>query len=188
MSVDPIGRLGGGRTQGYSANPIRGIDPLGLAECGVPSNADANRSASNADWLKELPDPYGGVKQASAYLKSMGVDRATRTQILQSFDVSTLSVEKAGDNLFGLRFHDFGETARPLGSYLFETFTPQINRAGLALPYEWNGMTGIQQWQVVPGTTYLKGLAAPQLQFGPQYTGGAEQMFVLQPWKYGSLR
>ncbi len=34
----------------------------------------------------------------------------------------------------------------------------------------------------------LKGLAAPQLQFGPQYTGGAEQMFVLKPCKYGSLR
>jgi len=128
------------------------------------------------------------VKEASAYLKSMGVDRAKRVQILQSFNISSLSVEKAGNNLYGLRFHDFGETATPMGQSLFETFTPQTNRTGSALPYEWNGMTGIQQWQITPGTTILRGYAAPQLGYGPQYIGGAEQMFVLKPWQYGSLR
>lgn len=150
--------------------------------------AGAAQSSVDSGLLTEMPDPYEGVRQASAYLKSMGVERAQRVQILQSFDVSTLSVETAGENLFGLRFHDFGETANPMGSYLFETFTPQINRYGLALPYEWNGMTGISQWQVVPGTTYLRGLAAPQFGFGAQYTGGAEQMYILQPWKYGTLK
>ena len=31
--------------------------------------------------------------------------------------------------------------------YLFETFTPYINKEGLALPPSWNQMTGIKQCQ-----------------------------------------
>jgi filamentous hemagglutinin len=153
------------------------------AEAGV-----ANTAHDGGNLLESLPDPYAGVKQASAYLQSMGVDRATRVQILQSFDVSTLTVNTAGDNLFALRFHDFGVTAKPMGQYLFETFTPQTTRVGLALPYEWNGMTGIQQWQITPGAIYLRGTAAPQFNFGSQYVGGADQIFILQPWKYGTLK
>ncbi|MCZ8195914.1 MAG: hypothetical protein O9253_02465 [Aquidulcibacter sp.] len=147
-----------------------------------PPNAVAGEGAS------ALPDAFAGVKEASAYLKAAGVDRATRVQILQSFERGTISVEPAGDSLYGLRFHDFGEKARPMGQYVFETFTSQTNRAGLALPPEWNGMTGIKQWQIAPGTTVLRGLTAPQLSYGNQYLGGAEQMFVLEPWKYGSLK
>ncbi|MDX3905609.1 MAG: LysM peptidoglycan-binding domain-containing protein [Pigmentiphaga sp.] len=164
---------------------VKSLRALGLGNTGTSAAVDA---AVGGRTLSQRPDAYQGVRDASAYLKSMNVDRATRVEVLQSFDVSTMSVKTAGDNLFGLRFHDFGENAKPLGSYLFETFTPQTNRSGLALPHEWNGMTGIQQWQVKPGTTYLRGIAAPQFDFGLQYTGGAQQMYILQPWKYGSLR
>ena len=107
---------------------------------------------------------------------------------MESFKVESIAVGKAGDNLFGLRFHDNGVTARAQGQYLFETFTPQINRNGLALPPDFNGMTGLKQWQITPGTTVIRGTVAPQLKYGAQYTGGAEQMFVLQPWKYNSLQ
>ena len=56
--------------------------------------------------------------------------------------------------------------------YLFETFSPLTNRENLALPYEWNCMTGIQQFQVKNGTTMITGAAAPQ------YTGGANQWYI----------
>lgn len=115
----------------------------------------------------------------------MGVSRAKRVQILQSFDVGTLRVETAGKNLFGFRF--FGGNARPTGQFLTETFTPLTNRANLALPPQWNAMTGLQQFQIKPGTTVLRGRVGPQLGEGAQYVGGADQMFVLEPWKYGSL-
>ncbi|MGX9273043.1 hypothetical protein ACWXWK_07920 [Pantoea ananatis] len=117
----------------------------------------------------------------------MGVNRAQRKQIIDSFEIETLSVEKAGNNQFGTRFHDFGKTARAEGQYVFEKFTPQTNRTGLALPPEWNGMTGIKQWQIRPCTIMIKGRAAAQFEYGAQYSGGAEQIFVLQPWMYGSL-
>lgn len=117
----------------------------------------------------------------------MDVSRSQRKQIIDSFELSGVSVSKAGDNLYGTRFHDFGKNARPEGQYVFETFTSQTNRSGLALPPAWNEMTEIQQFQIKPGTTVIKEKAAPQYEYGSQYGGGAEQLFILEPWKYRSL-
>ena len=75
------------------------------------------------------------------------------------------------------------------GQYLFETFTPNINRGGLALPPSWNQMSGIKQWQIEPGTIIFKGIADSQQLQGTQYIypGGAKQIFIYQPWKYKTL-
>ena len=119
---------------------------------------------------------YDGVKQASKYLKEQGVPRQYRKQILESFDVRTIKLEKASENTYGLRF--YGGNASAEGRYLFETFSPLTNRENLALPYEWNSMTDIQQFQVKNGTTIITGKAAPQTGFGAQYTGGANQWYI----------
>ena len=73
--------------------------------------------------------------------------------------------------------------------YLFETFTPYINKEGLALPPSWNQMTGIKQWQIKPETVILKGIADSQELEGIHYIypGGAEQIFIYQPWNYKTL-
>ena len=78
---------------------------------------------------------------------------------------------------------------KPGGQYLFETFTPNINREGLALPPSWNQMTGIKQWQIKPETVILKGIADSQELEGIHYIypGGAEQIFIYQPWNYKTL-
>lgn len=88
----------------------------------------------------------------------------------------TIKLETAGESTYGLRF--YGGNASAEGRYLFETFSPLTNRENLALPYEWNSMTGIQQFQVKSGTTMIIGAAAPQLSFGGQYTGGANQWYI----------
>ena len=119
---------------------------------------------------------YDGVKQASEYLQSQGVPRAYRKQILESFDVETIKLQTAGENTYGLRF--YGGNANAEGRYLFETFSPLTNRQNLALPYEWNNMTGIQQFQVRSGTTMITGKAAAQKSFGSQYIGGANQWYI----------
>lgn len=119
---------------------------------------------------------YDGVKQASKYLKEQGVPRQYRKQILESFNVRTIKLEKAGENTYGLRF--YGGNANAEGRYLFETFSPLTNRENLALPYEWNSMTDIQQFQVKNRTTIITGKAAPQTGFGAQYTGGANQWYI----------
>jgi Pre-toxin TG len=124
-----------------------------------------------------IHDPYAGVKQASEYLKSQGVPRKYRKQVLESFDVRTISVEVADENTYGLRFYD-DINAYAKGRYLFETFTEQINRNNLALPPEWNQMTKIQQWKVKPGSIIIKGNAASQLQMGDRYIGGAKQWYI----------
>jgi RHS repeat-associated protein len=173
-SQDPIGLTGGRALYGYVHDPATSIDPLGLAACRPTS------------WADELPDPFAGTKQASAHLKSLGVPRPRRKEIIESFERGTIRLEAAGPNLHGTRFH--GGAAKPMGQYLFETFTPQTNRANLALPPKWNDMTGLRQYEVKPGTTLIRGKAAPQSAQGSQYVGGADQMYVHEPWRTGSLR
>ncbi|WP_207667473.1 hypothetical protein [Clostridium sp. 1xD42-85] len=124
-----------------------------------------------------LNDPYVGVKQASEYLKSLGVPRQFRKTTLESFEIGTIRLDVAGSNTYGLRFYD-NLNAYAKGRFLFETFSPQVNRSNLALPPDWNKMTSIQQWQVKPGTIIIKGKAGPQLQMGNQYIGGVEQWYI----------
>ncbi|CAH0345750.1 T7SS effector LXG polymorphic toxin [Bacillus sp. CECT 9360] len=121
--------------------------------------------------------PYTGVKEASQFLISEGVPRRFRKQILESFDIRTIKMAVADQNTYGLRFYD-NVNASAKGRYLFETFTHQTNRRNLALPPEWNGMTGIQQWKIRPDTTIIKGDAGPQFEQGNQYIGGSEQWYI----------
>src|SRR5699024_2227549 len=87
------------------------------------------------------------VREALEYLKSEGVPRKYRKQILESFDMGTIKMEAAGENTFGIRF--YGGNANIKGRYLFKTFSPWTNRENLALLHEWNSMTGIQQFQIL---------------------------------------
>lgn len=82
-------------------------------------------------------------------------------------------MKTADNSTFGLRF--FGGGANEKGRYFFPTFTDYTNRKALALPYKWNSMTGISQFQVAPGTPYIFGRAASQ---SANYTGGSFQMYI----------
>ena len=134
------------------------------------------------------------IKEARKYLTDMGLNPKKIDEILDSFAPQTLQVEIAGSKDYGIRFFDIDYKTRinpasPNGQYLFETFTSNINRGGLALPPSWNQMTGIKQWQIEPGTIMLKGIADSQQLQGTQYIypGGAEQIFIYQPWNYKTL-
>ena len=134
------------------------------------------------------------IKEARKYLTDMGLNPKKIDKVLDSFSPQTLQVEIAGSKDYGIRFFDIDYKTRinpayPNGQYLFETFTSNINREGLALPPSWNQMTGIKQWQIEPGTIMLKGIADSQQLEGAQYIypGGAKQIFIYQPWKYKTL-
>jgi RHS repeat-associated protein len=116
---------------------------------------------------------YDGVRSASKYLQKQGVPRAYRKQILESFDIGTISLRTADNATYGLRF--YGGAANQSGRYLFPTFTNYTNRVGLALPQSWNSMSGISQFQIAPGSTYIFGRAASQ---GGIYSGGSYQMYI----------
>ena len=134
------------------------------------------------------------IKEARKYLTDMGLESKEIDRVLDSFAPQTLKVVKAGSEDYGIRFYDIDYKTRinpaySNGQYLFETFTSNINREGLALPPSWNQMTGIKQWQIEPGTVILKGIADSQKLDGVHYIypGGAEQIFIYQPWKYKTL-
>jgi RHS repeat-associated protein len=115
---------------------------------------------------------FGGIRQASQYLRDMGVSRAKRVEWLQAFEEGTVRFRLAGDAEFGIRY--FGGRANPAGSWLFETFP--ASRGSLALdPKFGNTMAGFRQWQIVPGTPIIEGRAAAQ----GIYPGGQVQKFIL---------
>ena len=125
------------------------------------------------------------IKEARKYLTDMGLESKEIDKVLDSFSPQTLQVEIAGSKDYEIRFFDIDYKTRinpayPNGQYLFETFTSNTNREGLALPPSWNQMTGIKQWQIEPGTIMLKGIADSQQLQGTQYIypGGAEQIFI----------
>ncbi|WKJ90897.1 RHS repeat-associated core domain-containing protein [Methylomonas montana] len=154
---DPIGLRGGSNVYRYAQNPVNWIDPLGL---------------TGKDCMSALPDPYTGVRDASAYLKDQGVPRSVSKQIIESFDVRTLQVRQAGNTEFGMRYFD-GVNAQAKGRFLFETFP--ASRESLALDPKWKSMTKLTQFQIKPGATLLEGVAAPQ---GVGLPGGQIQKFV----------
>ena len=157
VNQDPIGLWGGENFYQFAPNAQDWVDPLGLSKC-------SSRS--------KTPNPYQGVKEASKYLKSQGVPRKYRKQILESFDRETIKVRSAGTSEYGLRYFD-GINAQAKGRYLFETFP--ATRSSLAVKPKWNHMTNIAQFKVKPGTTIIEGKAAPQ---GLGLPGGQTQKYI----------
>ena len=139
--------------------------------------ANVAKFAQGVKALKAVNRPssaYDGVRVAAKYLQNAGVPRQYRKQILQSFEIETISMKAAGDNTFGLRFFD-DVNAFAKGRYLFPNFGNSVNRVGLALPPKWNMMTSFKQWQIAPGSQYVFGRTASQ---GGRFTGGNYQMYV----------
>ena len=137
------------------------------------STLQVNNSGNKSLWAIESDG-----RLAMNYMRNAGVPIDKRYQVLKSFDVNSIKVITATENTYGLRFYD-NVYAYSKGRYLFPSFNNYTNRVGLALPYEWNQMTKLKQWQIEPGTIIITGKAAPQLQFGNQYTGGAEQWYIM---------
>ena len=134
---------------------------------------------SRSENVKNVAMFSDRVECVTKYLKKIGLPSEVRREIIESFDISTMSLETIGENAFGIRF--YGGGAKACGPYLFETFTSEVNRANLALPPEWNSMSNFKQWKIKPGITVIKGRAAPQMEFGSQYIGGARQIWVPNP-------
>ena len=175
------GENGGFSLVGFVRDVVTGAVAGGLGSAGFYGAGKAvdalwGSVAGRGSGEVSVSDSYRGVKEASEYLKSKGVPRKYRKQVLESFDVETISLKMADENTFGMRF--YGGKAEAEGRYLFETFTPLTNRQNLALPYEWNSMTHIQQFQIKNGTIIITGRVAEQTAFGSQYIGGAEQWYI----------
>jgi RHS repeat-associated protein len=79
-------RTGAAATEGLVPDLSGLYSPEWLAENPLLSQVDDLQ----ADIRSEPPDPYAGIKQASAYLRAMGVSRADRVQYLQAFVAGTV--------------------------------------------------------------------------------------------------
>jgi len=148
----------------------------GAAELEAAEHA-ANRGAGEATLGKEFkfatPEPYEGVREASAIMRREGVPRKIRKQVLESFDRRAMAVRPARPGEYGLRFYD-DVVAKPRARYLFETFP--ASRGSLGLKLGWNRMTRLSQWRIREGATLFEGPTAEQ---GLGLAGGKTQKYVL---------
>jgi RHS repeat-associated protein len=168
----PTSETAAGTSRFLGGNAILVLAPEAWVRLGAPASSGTRVMAE----IESLPyDRFGGVREASAYLRSQGVSRMRRVEILQAFERGTITLREAGASEFGLRY--FSEPGRTGGSWLFETFP--ASRASLAVKPEWNAMTGFRQFQIRPRTPMIRGRAAPQ---GPYLPGGQPQSFILD-WR-----
>jgi RHS repeat-associated protein len=160
-----------GDLPGALAGP--GVELKGLgALAGLTRALLRAREATEAvNASRAAPEYFAGVRSASEHLQDLGFSRATRKEILESFDVSTLKIRRAGASEFGLRF--FGRGSKALSPWLSPTFPGGNARSLLALP-PFNTMEGIAQFQIAPNSLFLSGRAAAN--FGQP--GGALQYYV----------
>lgn len=106
-------------------------------------------------------------------LKTAGVPRKYRKQVIDSFEPGTISVRDTGGAEYGIRYLD-GKNAMDRGRYLTQDWP--ASRETLALLSEWNQMTGIKQRRIAPGAPMITGRVAGQ---GQGYPGGGTQVYVL---------
>ncbi len=154
---DPLGLTPAPNPATYVHNPLQWVDPLGLGPCPM--------------------DPYAGTREASQLLQDAGVPRQFRVQVMQSFEEGTITVRKAGDSDYGIRYYD-DANASARGRYLTSEWP--ATREQLAVKADWNQFTHLQQWQIRPGADIIEGRVAPQ---GLGYPGGGQQTYVLDPYR-----
>jgi RHS repeat-associated protein len=162
ITADPLGLAPSPNPVAYVTNPHSWTDPLGLAPCKV------------AGEIVGL-DPYAGTKEAAQLLRDAGVPRAFRIQVMQSFEEGTISVRRAGNNDYGMRFYD-NEGAWARGRYLTTQWPATCEE--IAVKASWNQFTFLKQWKIRPGAPIIEGRVGPQ---GIGYPGGGKQTYVLNP-------
>lgn len=178
ITGDPITLFDRGLIAIGLATPLNGASLRAAARAGkfAVKNADeivSGISRLTKTDLAQLPDRFEGVKQASRYLREMGMPRSERMKIIRSFDVDAIRLRPVAEREYGIRFFD-NISSKERGRYLFETFP--ASRDNLAVLPEWNEMTHFRQWRIRPGTRVIEGSTAPQRGF----PGGQKQKFVLR--------
>jgi RHS repeat-associated protein len=177
-----LGGFAGGATGGF----LTGQDPWqagingAITGAAIGGGVGAGAAGIQAHRQRINPftgKPYSGETSLNYDLIDAGLAEYKRREIIDSFVEGTIERQLADEGSYGLRF--YGGRAQPEGGFLFPTFDNLTNRYNLALPNEWNYMTGIRQWQITPGKYYYQGITAPQFRYGPYYIGGSRQIYTL---------
>ncbi|MBQ4069208.1 MAG: hypothetical protein IJC76_08155 [Lachnospiraceae bacterium] len=88
-----------------SEDNVAGKIKNSLGNAAGKAKSGASKGGSSLDSSTIKYDPYTGVKKASQYLIEQGVPREYRKKILESFNIETIKLEKAGDSTYGFLFN-----------------------------------------------------------------------------------
>jgi RHS repeat-associated protein len=154
LSQDPVGLNGGENLYGYAPNPTGWMDPLGLTKCtGIPIK---NNTARNL-------------------LKARGLSKQQRQEVVSSFDGQIYASHGRAGEQFTITESDAGAASGVFVTRCSAGATPAERRQKLALPpsntAEFESPVALTRNQML-----LEGKVAPQLQWGPDKTGGGWQV------------
>ena len=154
FSQDPVGLNGGENLYGYAPNPTGWMDPLGLTTCtGIPIK---NNTARNL-------------------LKARGLSKQQRQEVVSSFDGQIYASHGRAGEQFTITESDAGAASGVFVTRCSAGATPAERRQKLALPpsntAEFESPVALTRNQML-----LEGKVAPQLQWGPDKTGGGWQV------------
>jgi hypothetical protein len=163
-----------------------GLAVAGMAPI-IGAGADATRlgvTATNrgvgASDAAERSIAARNIWEARGILRDAGLNPAQRGDVIRSFDVTTLRVERTTSQSTAYRLFD-DTSARLEGRYVSSDFfanqTDRIQR--FALPS--NSATRLGEVTIPEGSVIFTGRVAPQLRFSPGLTGGANQIFLTGP-------
>jgi RHS repeat-associated protein len=154
ISQDPVGLNGGENLYGYAPNPTGWLDPLGLTTCtGIPIK---NNTARNL-------------------LKVRGLSKQQRHEVVSSFYGQIYASHGRAGEQFTITESDIGAASGVFVTRCSAGATPAERRQKLALPpsntAEFESPVALTRNQML-----LEGKVAPQLQWGPDKTGGGWQV------------
>jgi RHS repeat-associated protein len=154
LTQDPIGLNGGENLYRYAPNPTAWMDPLGLTTC--PGFPIKNNSARNL-------------------LKGRGLSKQQQHEVINSFDGQIYASHGRAGEQFVITESDAGAASGVFVTRCSAGATSAERRQKLALPpnntAEFESPVALTRNQML-----LEGKVAPQLQWGPDKTGGGWQV------------
>lgn len=120
------------------------------------------------------------VLEAPSILRDAGLNPARRGEVIRSFDLQTLRVERtASDSMAYRLFDDTGAAleGRYVSGDFFANQTDRIQNFALM----GNSATRLGEVTIPKGSVIFTGRVAPQLRFSLGLSGGANQTFLTGP-------
>ncbi|MEH3101098.1 pre-toxin TG domain-containing protein [Sphingomonas adhaesiva] len=170
LTGQPVDRLLETGTLALSLVPFGRIAGKGIARLGI----------GGLDEAAERTVAARNVWEARSILRDAGLNPAQRGEVIRSFDLQTLRIERtASDSMAYRLFDDTG--ARLEGRYVSGDFFANQRDRIQNFALMGNSATRLGEVAIPKGSVIFTGRVAPQLRFSPGLNGGANQIFLTGP-------
>ncbi|MCB0339087.1 MAG: RHS repeat protein, partial [Bdellovibrionales bacterium] len=120
-----------------------------LARRMVGSSSEVVSISPRVERSAIFNEKYSGIREASEYLRAIGVPRRYRKDTLEAFVKESVVLRRANANEYVIRYFD-DLNRGPKGHWVYPSELGLLTRDELAILPEWNRMTYINQMRLKP--------------------------------------